>query len=116
MDGHPCAAIRLTHALLVPAGETRSEQLGALIAGMVEATGVTGRIGMVTDLAECLAAFRAFNDERVSCLPGSTAQARAVVRLLRALVGHLVEQGQDVRGTALDQLGWNLAYLPTGVE
>lgn len=126
----------VTPAMLPPlvrrrCGETRSEQLGAFMSGVVEATVATGRIGMAEDLAECLAAFRAFNYERIYCRPASTAQARAVVRLLRALVEHFIEQGKGVREavtyvggmtdrfaceTALDQLGWDLADLPTGVE
>ncbi|MGH8904148.1 MAG: HD domain-containing protein [Egibacteraceae bacterium] len=126
----------VTPAMLPPlvrrrCGETRSEQLGAFIGGVVEATVATGRIGMAEDFAECLAAFRAFNYERIYCRPASTAQARAVVRLLRALVEHFVEQGQDVREavtyvggmtdrfaceTALSQLDWDPADLPNGVE
>jgi dGTPase len=125
----------VTPAMLPPlvrerCGETRREQLRAFIGGMVEATARTGRIGMVTDLAECLGAFRAFNYERIYCRPASNRQAGAVVRLLRALVDHFAAQGQDVREavtyvggmtdrfaceTALDQLGWSPTDLPTGV-
>ena len=45
-----------------------------------------GRVGMRTAEAEALAAFRAFNFERIYLRPDSVAQAERVIELLRALV------------------------------
>ncbi len=67
-------------------GTTRREQLGALITSMIEATSHTGRIGMVPDTAEALAAFRRFNYESIYHRAESRAQATAVIDMLRALV------------------------------
>ena len=66
-------------------GTTRSEQLNAFITAMITATVQTGKIGMTSDVAEALAAFRMFNYERVYMRAESKAQASAVVRVLRAL-------------------------------
>ncbi|MEA3054706.1 MAG: dGTPase, partial [Actinomycetota bacterium] len=46
-------------------GRARREQLSAFILATVDAITTTGRIGMHRDMAEALAAFRAFNYERV---------------------------------------------------
>ena len=67
-------------------GEVRREQLGAFVYGMIDAAERTGRIGMVAPLAEALAAFRRFNYDNIYLRPASTAQATAVISLLRALV------------------------------
>lgn len=67
-------------------GTTRREQLGALITAMIDATSHTGRIGMVPDVAEALAAFRRFNYESIYHRAESRAQAAAVIDMLRALV------------------------------
>lgn len=72
---------------------TRREQLSAFIGAIVDAARPhTGRIGMADDLGECLAAFRAFNYERISQRPASNAQARVVIRMLRALVEHFADR------------------------
>ncbi|MCU1393126.1 MAG: putative dNTP triphosphohydrolase [Ilumatobacteraceae bacterium] len=73
-------------------GVSRSRQLGAFIHAMIEATARTGRIGMVDDHAAALAAFRAFNYERVYLRPASRTQANAVIALLRALVEHYADR------------------------
>src|SRR5947209_18753737 len=67
-------------------GETRSRQLGAFIAAVVDTIADTGEVGMPEGPASALAAFRAFNYERIYLRPASVAQSRAVVDLLRALV------------------------------
>jgi len=69
-------------------GVSRGQQLSTFIHAMIEATAATGRIGMVPDIAEALAAFRQFNYEQVYLRPASQQQARAVIDLLRALVDH----------------------------
>ena len=71
-------------------GTTRREQLGAFINGMIEATGHTGRIGMVPDMAEALALFRRFNYDAIYHRPESRHQARSVIDMLRPLVEHYI--------------------------
>jgi dGTPase len=126
-------------------GVTRSAQLGAFIGAMLEAITATGRIGMVEDTAEALAAFRAHNYERIYLRPASVTQGQAVIRVLRALVEHFADRpnrlptvhdltagsadalaaavtyvaGMTDRfafATAVAQLGWNPEELPTGVS
>ena len=67
-------------------GSTRGQQLGAFIEAMVHAAEGTGRVGMVADRADALAAFRQFNYRHIYLRPASMAQAEAVVRVLQALV------------------------------
>jgi dGTPase len=73
-------------------GRTRSRQLGAFIAGLVEGTQSTGVVGMVEPLAQALAEFRASNYERIYLRPSSVSQGSAVVALLRALVEHFADR------------------------
>lgn len=73
-------------------GVLRREQLGAFVYGMIDAARSAGRIGMIAPLAEALAAFRRFNYENIYLRPASTAQATAVINLLRALVEHYAQQ------------------------
>jgi dGTPase len=69
-------------------GDRRSRQIARFIDGVVTATIEFGAVGMDPDLADALAAFRAFDYERIYLRPASLAQADAVTRLLRALVEH----------------------------
>ncbi|MET0577316.1 MAG: HD domain-containing protein [Ilumatobacteraceae bacterium] len=125
-------------------GSSRSRQLGSFIAAMVAATAETGRIGMIEPAADALAEFRQFNYRHVYQRPASTAQADAVIALLRALVEHYADRphqlpdppravgGSDeaiaaavtyVAGMtdryacrqAVSQLGWDPAKLPVGI-
>ena len=67
-------------------GRRRSDQLDRFIGGMVGVARDHGLVGLPDDLADALAAFRAFNYERIYLRPASVAQADAVVRLPRSLV------------------------------
>ena len=69
-------------------GDRRSTQIAQFIAALVSATTATGSISMTGDLADALAAFRAFDYERIYLRPASLAQAESVIRMLRALVEH----------------------------
>jgi dGTPase len=69
-------------------GVTRSSQLRAFIAGMIDAAAQSGRIGMTSDTAEALAAFRKFNYDNIYMRAASRAQAKSVIDLLQALVEH----------------------------
>jgi len=70
-------------------GTTRRMQLAGFIGAMITATERTGRIGMTTEGAGALAAFRRFNYEQIYLRPASREQADRVVSVLRALVEHL---------------------------
>ena len=88
-------------------GDRRSRQLGAFIGGVVEAVRSTGRVGMVDDLAEALAAFRSFDYEHIYLRPASTAQAATVIALLQALVEHYADRpnllpDEDDHGDGID--------------
>jgi dGTPase len=127
-------------------GVTRSDQLNAFIAAMVDATARTGRIAMTAPTAEALAAFRTWNYERIYLREESRAQARQVIELLRALVEHYaahpdalplafrVDASQTMTllhsavtyvsgmtdrfacSQALSLLDWDPARLPAGVD
>src|SRR5688572_4188207 len=73
-------------------GRARREQLSAFILAVVDAIATTGRIGMHRDMAEALAAFRAFNYERVYLREASRAQGALVIDVLQALVEHFTPE------------------------
>lgn len=66
-------------------GVRRSAQLNGFITAMLRAIESTGRVGMGPDEAAALAAFRAFNFERIYLRPESVRQAERVIEVLRAL-------------------------------
>ncbi|MGH8999418.1 MAG: HD domain-containing protein [Acidimicrobiia bacterium] len=74
------------------AGSTRSRQLRAFIDALVDGIRRTGRVGMGSDMAEALAALRAFNYEHIYLRPASLEQAGAVITVLQALVEHFSER------------------------
>lgn len=124
-------------------GVRRSAQLNAFINAMLDTIATTGRVGMRTAEAEALAAFRAFNFERIYLRPESVAQADRVIDLLRALTDWFVDHpsalpdlapgsseaetvAEAVRhvsgmtdryalNLAVTHLGWDPAKLPSGV-
>jgi dGTPase len=126
-------------------GDRRSQQLGAFITAMIQAAGQTERVGMTTDAAEALAAFRKFNYDNVYLRPASQAQARSVIEMLQALVEHyaanpqlLPDDNESDAGSAaalhdavayvggmtdrfacrqaVALLGWDTARLPQGID
>jgi dGTPase len=82
-------------------GSTRSAQLNHFVSGVLEGTRLAAGVAMPTELAEALAAFRAFNYERIYLRPASRAQGSAVVGVLRFLVERfgakpeLLPEGRD---------------------
>jgi dGTPase len=108
-------------------GEERREQLSAFIIAVLDGIVATGRVGMAPPMAEALAAFRGFNYEQIYLRPASREQGALVVDVLRALVEHFVPHrgahgavayvaGMTDRfafATAVKQLGWDPARLPT---
>ena len=121
-------------------GTRRSAQINAMIRAVLHTIETTGRVGMRSDEAAALAAFRAFNFERIYLRPASVAQAERVVELLRSLTdwyaGHpsavddaeaetdpVAAAVRHVSGMtdryalrmAVEILGWDPAKLPRGV-
>lgn len=125
-------------------GDRRSAQLGGFIRAMVETIAETGRVGMRKPEADALAAFRAFNYERIYLRPESVAQADRVNALLRQLTEWFIQNPRAIGGgellrpgsseaaaaavryvsgmtdrfalrLAVDRLGWAPEELPTGV-
>jgi dGTPase len=125
-------------------GDRRSAQLGAFIGAMVETVAETGRVGMRRPEADALAAFRAFNYERIYLRPESAAQAERVNAMLRQLTEWFIANPAALGGgealavgspeaaaaavryvsgmtdrfalrLAVDHLGWAPSELPTGV-
>ncbi len=87
------------------AGGTRSAQLRYFIDAVVAHVLATGEVGMDVEPAAVLAEFRAANYDQIYMRPASLEQARAVVRVLRALVDHLADRpnllpGAQGRGLA----------------
>jgi dGTPase len=120
-------------------GTGRSQQLGAFIRAVLETIGETGAVGMRSPEAGALAAFRAFNFERIYLRPAAAEQARRVIALLRSLTEWFIEHPTDgpAPGTpeavaaavrhvsgmtdryalslAVEHLGWDPTALPRGV-
>jgi dGTPase len=81
-------------------GDTRREQLSRFITAVTDGIARAGVVGMAHDHAEALAAFRAFNYERIYLRPESVAQGHDVIRLLRALVEHYAARPDLLPGGA----------------
>ncbi len=122
-------------------GARRSAQLNGFITSMLSSIASTGRVGMGADEAAALAAFRAFNFERIYLRPESVRQADLVIEVIRALTewfaanpealgGELRPEDDPVAAAvrhvsgmtdrfalrmAEEHLGWDPAKLPRGV-
>jgi dGTPase len=113
--------------------------------GMRDAAEVSGEVGMTEELAEALAALRAFNYENIYLRPSSHEQGDAVIKVLRGLVEFYTDRPNlipSVSGVlagsenavhaavtyvggmtdryafrmAVAQLGWEPGKLPFGVD
>jgi len=125
-------------------GTDRRTQLHRFITAMLETIGASGTVGLRAAEAEALAAFRAFNYERIYLRPESARQAERVIALLRSLTDWFIERPAAVGqvppltpgspeataaavryvsgmtdrfalALAVEQLGWDHASLPRGV-
>jgi len=72
-------------------GRKGSSQVGAFVHAVLDAIDVDGRVGMTEPAAGALAAFRAFNFDRIYLRPAARRQAEKVVGLLRGLVDFFVD-------------------------
>ena len=126
-------------------GADRRLQLHAFIEALVRTTARTGTVAMDDAHAEALAAFRAFNYERIYLRPASLAQAAIVSRVLAELVEwyrsdptRLVQAGRELPSDAdptheavafvggmtdryaldraVEHLGWPVEDLPVGLD
>jgi dGTPase len=72
-------------------GRKGSRQVGAFVHAVLDAVDRTGRVGMTEPAAGALAAFRAFNFDRIYLRPAARRQAEKVVGLLSGLVDFFVD-------------------------
>jgi len=144
LDAGVVAAGDLPPEVTEVVGLERRVQLGRFIGAMVETIAETGRVGLRQPEADALAAFRAFNYERIYLRPEAAEQADRVNSLLRQLTEWFITNPQAIGGgdvlrpgsteaaqaavryvsgmtdrfalrLAVDRLGWSPSELPTGV-
>src|SRR5438270_3415730 len=72
-------------------GRDRSRQIGSFVYAVLDAIDRGGHVGMTEPAASALAAFRAFNFDRIYLRPAACRQAEKVVGLLRGLVDFFVD-------------------------
>lgn len=95
-------------------GSDRRRQLGSLITAMIDTIAATGTVAMDPDHAAALAAFRAFNYERIYLRAESVAQADAAARVISALCEYFVEHPQRIDHAVHDSPDGVTAYVATG--
>ena len=93
-------------------GLTRSRQIDAFVSAVLKTIDETGSVGMSLPVADALAAFRAFNFERIYLRPASVRQADRVIALLRGLVDYFVDMPTKIPH---DATGWH-AHLESGSQ
>ncbi len=106
----------LPEAVRSACGDRRSRQLDALISGVIATTLDHGEIGLREDLAEALAAFRAFNYEQIYMRPASVAQSEVVIRVLRALVEFFADRPNTLPGLEIEGAGHPAGGAMAGSE
>ena len=77
-------------------GTGRRSQLHALITAMVDTISVTGTVSLRTAEAEALAAFRAFNYERIYLRPESVEQATRAAAVVTALTEYFIAHPAEI--------------------
>ena len=100
-------------------GSTRAAQISRFISAVIEAVERTGSVGMTSEAAEALAAFRAWNYERIYLRPDSLEQGERVRRLLEALVETYADapallpevRGQDLGAGSREALAAAVEYV-----
>lgn len=113
-DLEDAIAAGIVHSRDLPAivrercGKRRNVQLDAFVSDLIVTSQRTGRVSMSADMAEALAALRAFNYERIYARADSIAQGAKVANLLTALVEHFIEHPVE-HDDALPAAGSELA-------
>src|SRR4051794_1759906 len=90
-------------------GRARGEQIGRFVQGVFDGIDASGRVAMREPVAGALAAFRAFNFERIYLRPASVRQAQRVIALLRGLVDYFVDAPSRLPH---DATGWSASLEP----
>jgi len=72
-------------------GTRPSEQIGTFVLAVLDAVERTGHVGMTEPAAGALAAFRAFNFERIYLRAAAGRQAERVIGLLRGLIDYYTD-------------------------
>lgn len=91
----------LPEAVTAIVGSDRRAQLHSFITAMIDASADAGAIGLDPTTAEALAAFRAFNYDRIYLRPAARDQAAGVIKLLQQLTEWLIEHPTQI-GDGLD--------------
>ncbi len=91
VDAGVVVAADLPDAVAQVVGRDRRAQLHGFITAMVETIADTGVVGLRAPEAEALAAFRAFNYERIYLRPAAVEQADRAARLIHGLAEHYLE-------------------------
>jgi dGTPase len=94
-------------------GRDRSRQIGSFVFAVLDAIDRTGHVGMTEPAASALAAFRAFNFDRIYLRPAARRQAEKVIALLQGLVDFYVDAPARMPGTATS---WHLGLVPGSLE
>ncbi len=81
-------------------GTRRGQLLDGFVTDVVNTTLASGAVAISEPMGEALEALRRFNYERIYLRPASLEQSARVVELLRALVGHYVDQPRSLPGGA----------------
>lgn len=93
-------------------GSDRRTQLHRFITAMVETIATTGVVAMRSTEAEALAAFRAFNYERIYLGPESVQQAERAARLISSLAEYFIDNPHHIDPT----LGLTPGSVPARFE
>lgn len=105
----------LPQVVVEVAGTDRRTQLSVFIRSVIDTTCATGRVGMAADVADALAALRAFNYERIYTRPESLGQSEAVIEVLHGLVtyyqGHIDDVPAEFLETDADRIHQVVAYV-----
>jgi dGTPase len=94
-------------------GRTRSRQIGTFVYAVLDAIDRSGRVGMTEPAASALAAFRAFNFDRIYLRPAARRQAEKAIALLQGLVDFYVDAPSRLPE---DATGWHADIGPGSLE
>jgi dGTPase len=94
-------------------GRSRSRQIGAFVYAVLDAIDRSGSVGMTEPGANALAAFRAFNFDRIYLRPAARKQADKVIGLLQGLVDFFADAPSRIPA---DATGMHPGITPGSLE
>ena len=103
----------LPDAVAEVVGTERRLQLAGFVHGLLDGVDRTGHVSMTHAPAEALAAFRAFNFDRIYLRPAARRQAERVIALLRGIVDYYIDAPTRL---PLDATGVHEAIEPGSKE